>query len=103
MERRYTEKGNTKRGNIERGYKRRGDKREMESWNRKYKEETYGKERAIQNIRRRDKYGNNTNTKMRLHRKYILQGENYMDRKHIRRRDTKKKRLNRERKHMERE
>ena len=78
MERRYTGKGNTKRGNIERGYKRRGDKREMEIQKRKYQEETYGKERAIQNIRRRDKYRKNTNTKRRLHRKYILQGGNYM-------------------------
>lgn len=105
---RQTEKGymgkrDTERGNTEWRYKRRGDTRERETWIGKYKEETYGKERAIQNIRRRDKYGKKTNTKRRLHRKEIPHGGNYTDRKHIRRRDTKKKRFCMERKYMERE
>lgn len=66
-------KGNTKKKNIETRYKRKEDKHEIEIWKRKYKEETYGKEKAIQNIRRRDKYRKNIKIKRKLHKKYILQ------------------------------
>lgn len=65
MEKRYTEKENTKRRNIEKGYKWRRDKCEIEIFKKKYKKETYAKEKAIQNLRKRDKYGKNTNTKRR--------------------------------------
>lgn len=65
----YTGKRNTNRGNREMIYKRRGDIWERETWKKNYKEEAYRKEKVVQIIRRRDKFGKNRNTKRRLHRK----------------------------------
>ena len=92
IERRYTEKRHTARGYTERETQKVGIQRgdingegihgRGKYGKRKYKKETYGKERVIQ-----------TNTKKRLYREEIPQGGNYSERKHIRRRDTERKRL----------